>query len=49
MNGGPQMLKTTLVAVAALLICEGDSPAADLHPIVEVESGYLFGAISDGK
>jgi hypothetical protein len=43
------MLKTTLVAVAALLICEGDSPAADLHPIVEVESGYLFGAISDGK
>ncbi|PYJ21981.1 MAG: hypothetical protein DME92_04885, partial [Verrucomicrobia bacterium] len=24
-------------------------PAADLHPIVEVQSGYLFGAISDGK
>ena len=23
--------------------------AADLHPIVEVQSGYLFGAISDGK
>src|SRR6266404_4627726 len=23
--------------------------AADLHPIVEVQSGYLFGAIGDGK
>src|SRR5215472_15592511 len=23
--------------------------AADLHPIVEVETGYLFGAIADGK
>jgi hypothetical protein len=47
------MLKTpverTLVVVAALLMCAGASPAADLHPIVEVESGYLFGAISDGK
>ena len=30
-------------------MCAGASPAADLHPIVEVESGYLFGAISDGK
>src|SRR6266481_4044471 len=47
------MLKTpvvrTLVIVAALLMCAGASPAADLHPIVEVPSGYLFGAISDGK
>jgi hypothetical protein len=47
------MLKTTvegtLVVVAAFLICAGASPAANLHPIVEVESGYLFGAISDGK
>ena len=25
------------------------SVAGDLHPIVEVQSGYLFGAISDGK
>jgi len=23
--------------------------AAELHPIVEVESGYLFGATADGK
>jgi hypothetical protein len=47
------MLKTTaektLVVVAAFLMCAGGSPAADLHPIVEVQSGYLFGAISDGK
>ena len=39
----------TLVAIAALLQSAVASPAADLHPIVEVESGYLFGAISDGK
>jgi len=47
------MLKTpverTLVVAAALMMCAGASPAADLHPIVEVQSGYLFGAISDGK
>jgi len=47
------MMKTTveriLVVVTALLMCAVASPATDLHPIVEVESGYLFGAISDGK
>ena len=37
------------VGVAAVLICAGGSLAAGLHPIVEVQSGYLFGAISDGK
>lgn len=42
-------VERTLVVVAALLMCAGASPAADLHPIVEIESGYLFGAISDGK
>jgi hypothetical protein len=42
-------LKTIFAGLAALLICTGASSAADLHPIVEVESGYLFGAISDGK
>jgi len=42
-------LEKTFVGLAALLICTGASPAADLHPIVEVQSGYLFGAISDGK
>ena len=47
------MMKTTvertLVVVAALLMCTKASSAADLHPIVEVQNGYLFGAISDGK
>src|SRR6266480_6136890 len=38
-----------LVGVAAVLICAKGSLAADLHPIVEVQSGYLLGAISDGK
>ena len=42
-------LEKTFTGLAALLICTGASPAADLHPIVEVQSGYLFGAISDGK
>jgi len=37
-----------VIATCALLIV-GRAAAADLHPIVEVQSGYLFGAISDGK
>src|SRR5215475_10759459 len=47
------MLKTTvertLVVVAALLMCAAALPAAELYPIVEIESGYFFGASSDGK
>ncbi len=45
-------MKTTeriLVIIAALLVCARTLPAANLHPIVEIQSGYLFGAISDGK
>jgi hypothetical protein len=42
-------LERIFTGLAALLICTGASSAADLHPIVEVQSGYLFGAISDGK
>ena len=42
-------VERTLVVVAALLMCTKASSAAELHPIVEVQSGYLFGAISDGK
>src|SRR6266404_6651948 len=42
-------LEKTFAGLAALLICAGASLAADLHPIVEVQSGYLFGAVSDGK
>jgi hypothetical protein len=41
-------LASYVVAVAALLICAA-AAAADLHPIVEVQSGYLFGATSNGK
>lgn len=37
-----------ITALGALLICAA-VPAAELHPIVEVQSGYLFGAIADGK
>jgi hypothetical protein len=37
-----------VVEVAALLIC-ARAAAADLYPIVEVQSGYLFGATSGGK
>jgi hypothetical protein len=42
-------IERIFVGVAAALICAGGSQAADLHPIVEVQTGYLFGAISDGK
>ena len=42
-------IEKTFVVVAALLMCAGGLLAADLHPIVQVQSGYLFGAISAGK
>ena len=42
-------LERIFAGLAALLICAEASLAAELHPIVEVQSGYLFGAISDGK
>jgi hypothetical protein len=51
--GSHKIMKATLerifAGLAALLICTGAPSAADLHPIVEMQSGYLFGAISDGK
>jgi hypothetical protein len=37
-----------VVGIGALLICAG-AAASELHPIVEIESGYLFGATADGK
>src|SRR6266478_4772031 len=40
---------TVLVRYLALLIGVTTVAAADLHPIVEVQSGYLFGATADGK
>ena len=42
-------IESVLVGVSAVLICARSSLATDLHPIVEVQSGYFFGAISDGK
>ena len=36
--------------IGGLFICVCAAvPAAELHPIVEVETGYLFGATADGK
>src|SRR5215472_9778657 len=42
-------IERALFVVTVFLICTRASLAADLHPIVEVQSGYLFGAISEGK
>ena len=39
-------LRVTLLVCGAMA-CSAN--AADLHPIVDVQSGYLFGATSDGK
>jgi hypothetical protein len=41
-------LVTLAVVATAALICAA-AAAGDVHPIVEVQSGYLFGATSDGK
>ena len=41
-------LVSFVVPFSALLICAATA-AGDLHPIVEAQSGYLFGAIADGK
>ena len=35
--------------IGAWLICATAAAAADLHPIVEVQTGYLFGATTDRK
>jgi hypothetical protein len=42
-------LVTFAVAATAALICANTTVAGDPHPIVEVKSGYLFGATADGK
>jgi hypothetical protein len=41
-------LVNLVILGSALLICRV-AAAADMHPIVEVRSGYFFGAIADGK
>ena len=35
--------------LAVLLLLSATAMAADLHPIVEIETGYLFGGSADGK
>jgi hypothetical protein len=36
-------------ALAILLLLSATAMAADLHPIVEMDTGYLFGGSADGK
>jgi hypothetical protein len=38
-----------IIAFSVLSICGKIAIAGDLHPIVEVQRGYLFGATKDGK
>ena len=38
----------SIAALGALLICAA-APASELHPIIEVQSAYLFGATADGR
>jgi hypothetical protein len=42
-------VERNLAIVAASLMCGGALPAAELHPIVEAQNGYLLGATKDGK
>jgi hypothetical protein len=53
MSANPPILKSVLrrfvAGLSALLIYAGTAAATDLHPIVEVQTGYLFGATADGK
>src|SRR6266542_1142951 len=42
------VLERSVAGLSALLICAA-ARAGELHPIVEVQNGYLFGATSDGK
>ena len=39
----------SLRGILALIACPWIAVAAELHPIVEVQTGYLFGASGDGK
>jgi hypothetical protein len=44
------MAKLVMLCVASAFATNPFLDAkADLHPIVEVQSGYLFGAAADGK
>jgi hypothetical protein len=49
----PALITTLIVVLLSQLISNivicGGATAAQLHPIIEVQSGYLFGATVDGK
>jgi hypothetical protein len=42
-------LASFAVAAIAAVICANTAAAGDVHPIVEIQGGYLFGATADGK
>ena len=48
-NNVTMKLVSFVVPFSALLICAKIALASELHPIVEVQSGYLFGATSNGQ
>jgi len=48
-NNATVKLVRLIIALSVLSIWGKVAIAADLHPIVEVQSGYLFGATTDGK
>ena len=39
----------TMLVIAVMLVLSTTAMAADLHPIVEIDTGYLFGGSTDGK
>jgi len=44
------ILKTAAVVFGFLVpVSAGTVSAADLHPIIEIETGYLFGGSENGK
>jgi len=42
-------LKTAVVFAFLAPLNAGTASAADLHPIIEIETGYFFGASENGK
>jgi len=37
------------ISVRGALLISTVAPAADLHPIIEIETGYFFGGSENGK
>ena len=47
--GNRETLRVTCITALGALLISGAAPAAELHPIVEVQGGYLFGATTNNK